>query len=1160
MESYLADLCAVRGAGTAETSGYPALANLLNEVGGVLKPKITAIIHPSNSGAGLPDGGFFSAKELRQHPHEVSLLKLNPERGVLEVKPVDYDILVLAQTPQVRGYLEHYGQILLTNYRVFALWTWENGKPTPGETFVIGESEAAFWEIARHAKDHALLGERLTEYLRRVLLHAARLAAPRDLAAYLASYAREARARVEGAPGNALAPISEALGEALGIRFEGEKGAHFFRSTLIQTLFYGVFSAWVLWNEGNPKTGDRFRWREAAYHLGLPVLRTLFHQLADPQKLRDLGLEEVLDWTEATLDRVERAAFFQRFALGEAVQYFYEPFLAEFDPELRKQFGVWYTPPEIVRYMVARVDRALQENYGIADGLADPRVVVLDPCCGTGAYLVETLRLIYARARESDGEAQAQLQTKAAAQTRLFGFELLPAPYVIAHLQIDLLLARLGAPLLHEPEKARKGEKQKEAERAGVFLTNALTGWVPPEEPKTLLFPELAAERDAADRVKREAEILVIIGNPPYDGYAGISIEEERALSEAYRETKAAPKPQGQGLNDLYIRFFRMAERRIVEGAPDEDTPAVRPPAPERHGIVCYISNYSWLDGLSHPGMRERFLEVFDRITVDCLNGDKYKTGKKSPDGTPDPSVFSAEHNREGIQVGTAIAMLERWPRPAEKKIPTLPPPAQRALDFRPKKPAAKPKPLKPHVAEVNFRHWWGKEKREELLASLEQKTNYEPLTPSLPLGLPFVPIAVRKDFHRWPLLTELLAQSFPGVKTSRDAAVVEFDRKTLEVRLSQYLDPKVSHAEMRAQCPEIMEISKTFKAEIVRDLLRARGRKALSIVRYAYKPLDHRWLAWESGAGLLDRPRPEFFSQVFDGNYFIEARQHQVKAEFDRGYACTVLGDNFGNGLSSYFPLYLKPQEPASESSAVVRETPDLFAEGLGDGDGKPVPNLTYFARDYLADLDAQPEDLFFHIVAILHAPAYRTENAGALRQDWPRVPLPLSADTLRAGAALGRQIAALLDPETDVPGVTDKKPRAELTGLGELTVTADAKPKTPNLALAARWGYAGQGGVVMPGPGDVRSGSRGDGFVDIHLNATTRWRDVPAAVWSYTLGGYQVLKKWLSYREAILLGRPLTADETLDFTRHVRRIAALLALHPALDAHYRAAIPASV
>ena len=1177
VESYLADLCAVRGAGTAETSGYPALANLLNEVGGALKPKITAVIHPANSGAGLPDGGFFSAKELRQHPGEVSLLQLKPERGVLEVKPVEHDLFTLARTPQVRNYLEHYGQILLTNYRSFALYSWEGGKPVPGESFYIAESEAAFWDIARHAKDHRLLGERLTEYLRRALLNRARLAAPKDLAAYLASYAREARARVEGAESNALAPVAEALGAALGIKFEGEKGEHFFRSTLIQTLFYGIFSAWVLWNEGSPKPGDRFRWREAAYHLGLPVLRTLFHQLAHPQQLRALGLEEVLDWTEAALARVERAAFFQRFALGEAVQYFYEPFLAEFDPELRKQFGVWYTPPEIVKYMVARVDRALQENFNLPDGLASKNVVVLDPCCGTGAYLVETLRLIHERLKESVGESQAGLMVKEAAQKRLFGFELLPAPYVVAHLQLDLLLQRWNGPLDHD-----KGE------RAGVFLTNALTGWVPPEEPKTLLFPELAAERDAADRVKREAEILVIIGNPPYSGFAGISVEEERGLSEAYRETKAAPKPQGQGLNDLYVRFFRMAERRIVEGVPDKDTPALRPPAPERHGIVCYISNYSWLDGLSHPGMRERYLEVFDHITVDCLNGDKYKTGKKSPDGTPDPSVFSTEQNREGIQVGTAIAMMERWPANVSGRVGV--PPAGSGILPEPSEsrttPVSSPTPndvrsiardaqhggrdahpTPESHAEVKFRHWWGKEKRAELLAARGKKTKYDGLKPALPLGLPFVPLEVRADYAMWPLLTGLLPASFPGVQSKQDNLVVDIDRDRLEKRMRDYFDAKLSDAEMADRHPGSMDGTHASNSHETRAYLCVRGFLPKYLVRYVYRPFDMRWIYWEPETRLLGRKSPELFKNVFPGNLFIEARQHQVKADFNRGYVVSKLPDNFGNGFSNFFPL-LNAASSESETS-VIRETPDMFAEQAGGGSAEPIPNLTPFARDYLAELDAQPEDLFFHIVAILHTAAYRAENAGALRQDWPRVPLPNDAPTLRAGAVLGRQVAALLDPETDVRGVTSTPIRKELQGLGELVAAAvydrrtpsspatgaHRAPLQPDLSLAARWGYAGQGGVVMPGPGDVRPGTRGDGFVDVQLNATTRWKDVPAAVWACTLGGYQVLKKWLSYREAALLGRPLTADEALDFTKHVRRLTALLALRSALDAHYAAA-----
>src|SRR5438105_7131175 len=123
-------------------------------------------------------------------------------------------------------------------------------------------------------------------------------------------------------------------------------------------------------------------------------------------------------------------------------------------------------------------------------------------------------------------------------------------------------------------------------------------------------------------------------------------MDEEHDLTNAYRTTKRAPAPQGQGLNDLYVRFFRMAERRIVERT--------------GQGVVCFISNYSWLDGLSHTGMRERYLEAFDKIWIDNLNGDKYRTGKLTPDGEPDPSVFSTETNREGIQVGTAISLLVR--------------------------------------------------------------------------------------------------------------------------------------------------------------------------------------------------------------------------------------------------------------------------------------------------------------------------------------------------------------------------------------------------------------------------------------------------------------------------------------------------------------------
>src|SRR5450756_38811 len=238
----------------------------------------------------------------------------------------------------------------------------------------------------------------------------------------------------------------------------------------------------------------------------------------------DVYKRQVLDWAAEALNRVDRASFFSSFEQAHAVQYFYEPFLEAFDPVLRKELGVWYTPPEIVTYMVERVDQVLRSELGITDGLADPRVVVLDPCCGTGAYLVEVLNRIASTLRERDDDALIAHDLKEAAKSRVFGFEILPAPFVISHLQIGMLLHRLGAPLSDEAN-----------ERAGVYLTNALTGWEPPSEPKQhLLFTEMEEERDKAEAVKQHAPILVVLGNPPYNGFAGVSPVEEEGLLDPY--------------------------------------------------------------------------------------------------------------------------------------------------------------------------------------------------------------------------------------------------------------------------------------------------------------------------------------------------------------------------------------------------------------------------------------------------------------------------------------------------------------------------------------------------------------------------------------------------------------------------------------------------
>ena len=1097
VEDYFADLRRIRatGGGTGELSYYPPLNNLLNAVGGSLRPRVHCVSQLAQQGAGHPDFGLYAARQVSKGQPKQGQV---PEGGVIEVKPASDDAWLTADSAQVSRYWGRYRLVLVTNTRDFVLLGEDSqGNPAKLETFRLADSAADFEAKMQHPRAFAnSVGPALVEYLGRALSHRAMLAEPRDLARLLASYARDGLARVEASgDASSLTVVRSALEEALGVRFEGERGAAFFRSTLVQTLFYGVFSAWVLWARQTPAPAGPFDWRTSVWHLRAPVLRALFQQISDPGRLQPLGLVEVLDWTAAALDRVDRDAFFDRFNEGEAVPYFYEPFLEAFDPALRKQLGVWYTPAEVVRYMVARVDRALKDDLGIEDGLAAENVYVLDPCCGTGAYLAETLQRIASNLRGKGLGALTGARVKQAATQRVFGFEIMPAPFVVAHLQVGLTMQALDAPLSDDGN-----------ERAGVFLTNALTGWEPRTQ-KPLPFPELEEERDRAERVKQDTPVLVILGNPPYNGFAGMAVDEERELSEAYRTVREVRKPEGQGLNDLYVRFFRMAEQRIAEKT--------------GQGVVCFISNYSWLDGLSFTGMRERYLEAFDAIRIDCLNGDKYKTGKTTPDGRPDPSIFSTPGDPVGIQVGTAIAMLVRKAEhaPAES---------------------------------VGFRHLWGQAKLTELTetAETEPEAMYRDIEPVLPLGLPFAEVAVNRSWSEWPSLLDLFPTFFPGVKTSRDSFLTDVDLDRLEKRVADYFNRDMTHEEIARLYPSVMNSAARYNPRTVRDSLLKRNapHRKSGIVRYSYRPFDNRWLYWEAETKLLDEKRIDYRPHVFAENFCLVAQQ-KPRREWSPPQVISPIGclDLMDRGATC-FPAWLHDEGLALDGGGAQRR-----------------PNLSAAAQRYLDRLGLGVEDLFHHALAVLHDPAYREANAGALRMEWPRIPLPGwpdgdalgAADELVASAARGRELAALLAPETPVAGVTAGALPPELAAIG-VPSTADGRNMSgDDFALTAGWGHVGTGDAVMPGQGrpverNYTATERdalgeavvvlGDTTVDVHLNDNALWSNVPAAVWNYKLGGYQVLKKWLSYRESKVLGRNLLPEEAQHFTDTARRIAKIL------------------
>ena len=233
--------------------------------------------------------------------------------------------------------------------------------------------------------------------------------------------------------------------------------------------------------------------------------------------------------------------------------------------------GVWFTPPEIVKYMVARIDAVLRERKGIARGFADRVVSGLDPACGTGAFLVRCSAAdINHELKEEGGDALSSHDVKAAAMERIFGLELLPAPFVVAHLQLGLLLQDFGAPLSPDFN-----------ERVGVYLTNSLTGWSPDKGAKqNFIWPELEEEKDAAELVKREKKILVVLGNPPYYAFSGVSPEEEEGLVEPYKKGLVTEwKIRKFNLDELYVRFLRSGRTTHRGDEQARQSPLAMPPA-----------------------------------------------------------------------------------------------------------------------------------------------------------------------------------------------------------------------------------------------------------------------------------------------------------------------------------------------------------------------------------------------------------------------------------------------------------------------------------------------------------------------------------------------------------------------------------------------------
>jgi Type ISP C-terminal specificity domain len=402
-----------------------------------------------------------------------------------------------------------------------------------------------------------------------------------------------------------------------------------------------------------------------------------------------------------------------------------------------------------------------------------------------------------------------------------------------------------------------------------------------------------------------------------------------------------------------------------------------------------------------------------------------------------------------------------------------------------------------------------------------------------------------------WPKLPELSALSpFSGAREMRRGSLLSIDRGELATRMRRYFDKGLTIQELQNCCTGPVQNMARFSAAAGRDrLLREEPYSERAIRQIALYPFDTRWAYHTNVRPIWNEPRPELVARVFPGNGFLVTRVRARRpGEGVPVFWTTVLaGYHLLDPNSHPLPL-LADEITANLSLAAVKWLRDL---GMPDASNGEIAKLPWL-----------------HALAVSYSPVWLAENAESIRQDWPRVPLPDNAALVRSSAELGSRVAALLDPETPVLGVTTGALNPALSAIAIPTKQHATTMREADRMLTAGWGHAGKDGAVMPGRGRIlsrdyapdESASKkhasllGTSTNDIYLNADAYWRNIPKEVWGFAIGGYQVLKKWLSYREQPILGRALTPGEVRYVRDLARRLAALRLMGPELDANFRA------
>lgn len=467
----------------------------------------------------------------------------------------------------------------------------------------------------------------------------------------------------------------------------------------------------------------------------------------------------------------------------------------------------------------------------------------------------------------------------------------------------------------------------------------------------------------------------------------------------------------------------------------------------------------------------------------------------------------------------------------------------------------------------VLFREFWGASKRADLVASLNKPdfdAAYERLASSEANRFVLRPGAATADYGAWPDVRGLAAvPPLNGPIERRALALIDSDRAKLENRMKKYFDKTISDEEILTLHPSLLMVGNEIDGPRDRQvLLSKKSFNKDSIIRFTWKPFDQRWCYWDNISPLFSRPNPELIKNraIPDNFYFISRDDADASKEGPPSWITNHVADyDLLRGHARFFPVEIL-QKNSSGPSALIDQS-DMF----GASGGLVSPNLSNLAHDYLRQIGFHADRngaaiIWRHAAAITYSQAYLAENAAGIRQGWPRIPLPADAALLRRSAALGSQLATLLDPDVPVDGVTHGKIRPELAAI--------AVPSGHNYALTAGWGTRTDKGITMPGRGRSVERPYGEAETatahkasllgtttrDVYLNAESLWANIPSSVWDTHIGGYQVIKKWLSYREKSIIDRALNPDEVLHITQTARRIAAILLLGPELDESYRA------